>query len=58
LTRGKIVGITVYLRVTVKLRQADRTTMAGKPCAIQPRCPVPAIVVNQALNVNPLVEYG
>jgi hypothetical protein len=34
--------------------KADRTTMAGNPMAMKFCCPMPAIVVNQALNVIPL----
>jgi hypothetical protein len=34
--------------------KADRATMAGNPKARKLCCPVPVIVVNQALNVIPL----
>ncbi|MBB2675141.1 MULTISPECIES: hypothetical protein [Rhizobium] len=54
LTRTKNVGITVRLVETVNWVKADRATMAGNPKAKKLCCPVPAIVVNQALNVIPL----
>ncbi|WP_157179895.1 hypothetical protein [Rhizobium sp. CCGE 510] len=47
-------GITVRLVETVNWVKADRATMAGNPEAEKLCCPVPAIVVNQALNVIPL----